>query len=159
MGDSNPRIGVKIPATRVTNMYRTQLILHLPPLRKQTPVKILSFYSHSFTTWLVLFGTGSLQGLIDNSIISPLYTFASVYCAERGGAYFQMSTVLVKALMQVHYRKYCTKVGSRGKYSTRRNRVLYLDSRPCPSDTEPWKYHNNCQTNLQICRFASNMAS
>ena len=41
--------------------------------------------------------------------------------------------ILVKVPSRVHYVKYCTRAWARGKYSTRRSRVLYLASRPRPS--------------------------
>ena len=40
---------------------------------------------------------------------------------------------LVKVPSRVHYVKYCTRAWTRGKYSTRWSRVLYLASRPRPS--------------------------
>ena len=41
--------------------------------------------------------------------------------------------ILVKVPQRVHYVKYCTRAWARGKYSTRRSRVLYLAPRPRPS--------------------------
>ena len=53
--------------------------------------------------------------------------------------------ILVNVPRRVHYGIYCTRGGSRGKYSTRRSRVLYLPRDPAPSAINP-VVHETCGT-------------